>query len=299
MHRNLPRSQLLYPGMVFLALLLFFVPEVQVNWLHSLALSALSPVLKPLAGFSHTSPDPALSMIQLESLPEAEPAKNEPDARYLAQKMVRQQARITQLENELYKLRAHAEPPELPPGIQANIIARRTLWQEPILGLDCGAAEGVRENAGVLFIGVPVGRIIKAGPHASSMALLTHRGVSIAARLVECRVEGLLQGLKDDGGERLCRLTIVGRECSAKIGERVATSGLDGAFPAGLWLGVVAAIKKAGEMRWELAVQPAFNANAIEIVHVLTGNMPEVPWPEAPKERQGSGISGQGSGIRK
>jgi rod shape-determining protein MreC len=118
------------------------------------------------------------------------------------------------------------------------------------------------------------------------MALLTHRGVSVGVRLAECRAEGVLQGTVDTGNERFCRMTIVGRECGAKVGERVATSGLDGSFPAGLWLGVVASVKRAGEMQWELAVQPACNTNTIEFVQVLTGKLPEVPWPEVPQEKR-------------
>jgi rod shape-determining protein MreC len=144
----------------------------------------------------------------------------------------------------------------------------------------------VRLHAGVLHRGAVVGRIVAVGPHAASMALLTHRGLCLAARLVNCRVEGMLQGAKDEGGERLCRMAVVSRDLPVKVGEQVVTSGLDGTFPAGLWLGVVTAIKKAGDVQWELSVRPACNANAIESVQVLTTLQPEVSWPAMPAPRR-------------
>jgi cell shape-determining protein MreC len=134
-----------------------------------------------------------------------------------------------------------------------------------------------------------VGRIISIGPRASTMALLTHRGLSIAARLSDCRAEGVLHGkvaTGDDNAERLCTLAIVGRELNAKPGENVMTSGFDGTFPAGLWLGVVTAAKKTNDMQWEVLVRPACDENAIECVQIITVAPPEVPWPIAPAVRK-------------
>jgi cell shape-determining protein MreC len=117
------------------------------------------------------------------------------------------------------------------------------------------------------------------------MALLTHRGLSVSARLSECRAEGVLHGkaaTNDDNAERLCALAIVGRELNTKVGEHVVTSGFDGTFPAGLLLGVVTATKKSSDMQWEVSVRPACDENAIECVQIITVAPPEVPWPAAP-----------------
>jgi hypothetical protein len=182
-------------------------------------------------------------------------------------------------------------PCSLPAGLGAEVIARKIMWQEPVLALDRGEADGIKLHAGVLCRGAVAGRIISVAPHVCCMALLTHRGMSIAARLVTSRVEGVLQGSaaadRQDacptGGERLCHMAVVGREVYVKPGELVVTSGYDGVFPPGLWLGVAVSAKKSSDVQWEIGVRPACNENAVECVHVLTCATPEAPWPEGTK----------------
>jgi len=309
MRRDYVRSRILYPGLVLLALLLFLVPEAQVESLRAQALSALSPVLR-LFGSAGRNPQPQPALIAVSAAPsdatQAKPAPPPEDHSaaidLLNAECIRLRDRIAQLQNTLPAPSPFNQPHKdgrnaalsLPPGLGADVIARKVLWQEPILGLNRGAADGVTLHAGVLHRGAVVGRIISVGPHASCMALLTHRGMSVAARLAESRVEGVLQGgalppvpvqeVKGEETERLCRMSVVGREVNAKTGEVVVTSGLDGAFPPGLWLGVVAGLKKKGDVQWEIAVRPACNENAVECVHILKVALPEVPWPAMPKK---------------
>lgn len=295
MGRNLPRSQLLLPGLLLLALVLFLVPDEQVNSLRGRALSGLSPLLRPFARFNLPPPGLASAAVPLTPMPvqrsdtpEAAPAAASPASE--SEMYERLKADYVRLWDAYARLQTQLNekglPLPQPQGINANVIARKVLWNESVLALDHGEADGVRPNAGVVHRGAAAGRIVSTGPHASTMALLTHRGMSITARLAECRVDGVMQGAKDDGGgERLCRMALVGRECPAKVGESVVTSGFDGAFPPGLWLGVVTGIKKISDLQWELSVRPACNENAVEMVRVLTCKTLDVPWPAMPKSR--------------
>jgi cell shape-determining protein MreC len=279
MRRPSVRSQLLFPGLLFLALTLFCVPDAHVQALRGRALSLLSPVLQlTSAGRGRMAPQVASIKVNLQ------PAQTEPEENQ-AEEVDRLRGEVARLLDQVKHLQtAQPAPGALrePPGVQADVIARQVLWQEPCLGLNRGEDDGVKLHAGVLHRGVVVGRIVATGPNASSMALLTHRGLCVGARLVDCRVEGVLSGAKDDGSEQLCRLAVVCRDLPAKVGEMVVTSGLDGSFPAGLWLGVVTNIKKITDVQWELTVRPACNPSAIESVHVLTVGQPAVPWPAAP-----------------
>ena len=290
MTRDGERSRIVFPALAFLALLLLAVPESSVDSARARVLSLLNPVLSPFAAWK--APAPRVASIQnLEATSPDKPV--EMPAPNTSAETDYNRARIVQLENELEKLR-RTEPfanlsGKIPPGVDANVIIRKILWQEPILGLDRGEADGLRMNAGVLHRGAVLGRIVGIGPHGASLALLTHRGMSIAARLSDCRVEGVLQGAKaEENGERFCHMAIVAREAAPKVGENVVTSGYDGAFPSGLWMGVVTAVRKTGDFQWELTIRPACNDNAVEIVHVLTGSMPEVPWPAAPGVKRGA-----------
>ena len=286
MARNVARSHLLFPALVLVALILFLVPEAQVNNLRARTLSALTPLLNFCGSAArHPAPEPALitaankTVVEIPKTPAGTPAlASAVDA--LTAELVQKQNEIAKLLSESGARDTHAK---LPPNIAADVIARQILWQEPVLAINRGEADGVHMHAGVLFRGAVLGRVISVGPHAACVALLTHRGMSITARLSDCRVEGLLQGHalapKDESEERLCRMSVVGKELNAKPGENIVTSGYDGMFPPGLWLGAVIDSKKKSDVQWEITVRPACNENVIESVQVLLYSPPEVPWP--------------------
>ncbi len=286
MARSFARSMGLFPALVLIALAMLLLPDITVQRLRGHAISTLSPMLRVCASFRPAqAPVPALitSATQDASAP---PTEN------LAPALDQANATIVRLESELGKFRAAQRrngDARLPTGIAADVIARQVLWQEPLLGIDRGETDGVKLNAGVLFRGAVAGRVVSVGARASCVALVTHRGVSIGARLSDCRVEGILQGAPasaDESAERVCRMVIVAKELNAKVGENVVTSGYDGTFPSGLWLGVVSAINKKSDVQWEVQVRPACTLNAIESVQVLTCAPPEVPWPAAPVKRR-------------
>ena len=306
MRREFVRPHVLYLGLLLLALMLFLVPEAQVESLRARALSTLSPLLT-LAGAAGKNPRPQPAILAV-AVPSPAPVKPELPAPDHTVELDMLRVEYIRLLDENARLRkaipapspfnqgAKDGPSSLPAGLGADVIARQCLWQEPTLGLNRGEADGVKLHAGVLHRGAVVGRIISVGPHASCMALLTHRGMSVAARLLESRVDGVVQGAppsvaspsekgeKAEDAERLCRMAVVGREVNVKIGEAVVTSGYDGTFPPGLWLGVVTGMKKKSDVQWELAVRPACNENAVENVHILTVQLPQVPWPAMPKK---------------
>jgi rod shape-determining protein MreC len=287
MRRNVGRSHIFYLVLLFAALLLFFVPGEHVSALRGRAVSAISPLLDRTRSFSQ--PDNLKPALISVPLPQASaPTVNETErARSDAERIDLLQAEVIRLRHENNRLLAAvpgATPPAMVhPGLHADVISRRVLWQEPILAINRGTAQGVRVHAGVTYRGAVLGRVTDAGANASTIALITHRGMSVGARLLECRQEGVLQGIAaEEGAERLCRLTVVGRECHAKVGEQVVTSGFDGVFPAGLWLGVVTKVSKMADVQWEVLVRPACDESRVESVQVLTVAAPQVPWPEMP-----------------
>ncbi len=284
MRRTISRSQILFFGLVLAALTLFLVPDDHVAGLRTRVLSALSPVMNPLAVRQRNhAPVPALIAVPVPATPQ-QPAKPAPPPENHTERLDELTAANIRLQSELNRLRdAFADRlPHAPDAksIPAGVIARSVLWQEPLLGLNRGEADGIRLHSGVMHRGAVAGRIVATGKNASSMALLTHRGMSIAARLADCRIEGVLQGCKDAvNGEKLCRLAVIAREIDVKVGEQVVTSGFDGAFPPGMWLGNVVSLKKTGDVQWEVAVRPACVDSAIEVVQVLNCKLPDVPWP--------------------
>jgi cell shape-determining protein MreC len=289
MRRKAGRSHILFLTLLFASLLLFLLPDEQVSSLRGRALSAVAPMLNSVRDWkpSQNIRPASLEIPTVPSAPTAAPVENTSQLAQFASEIDRLRAENISLRSDNMRLHSAlpgaGAAPMAHPGLHADVISRRVLWQEPILAINRGSAHGIHVHAGVLHRNAVLGRIADVGPGAATVALTTHRGVSIAARLVDCRQEGVLQGMASvDGSERLCRMQIVGRECLAKEGEQIVTSGFDGAFPAGLWLGTVVKVAKSADIQWEITVRPACDESRVESVQVLTVETPAVPWPEMP-----------------
>lgn len=299
MPRTAKRSRLILLALIALALVFLLLPGSFGLALRSQALSWLRPVLAAFqpglapARMAADAPegigdgrretgDGGRGAVESGSRPQAaDPRLPSFDLR----------AELIRLQEENRRLRAMvgvAVPPaglRLPRGVTAGVMAREVLWQGPVLGLDRGESDGLRTGLGALCRGVAVGRIVSVGPRAACLALITHPGLTVAARLAEARADGVLKGARDSGSEALCRLAIVSADLQARVGEHVVTSGLDGSFPPGCWLGDVVAIEQKGNLEWELAVRPACETTQVEAVYVLTELPSQVPWPKPPAAR--------------
>jgi rod shape-determining protein MreC len=267
-----------------LALAMLCVPESQTHALRGQALSAFAPVF---GAFASARPSTASTRHSAEN--DASAAARDAQLAALEEERDKLKHENVLLREQLRQFNAlqQAMPTAsglAAKGLPARVIARDGFGQEPMLGIDQGAEHGVRQGTGVLYRGAALGRVVSAGPRASCVALLTHRGVTVAARLADCRAEGVLSGMKEAAGadgERLCRMRIVTHDLQAREGENVVTSGLDGSFPAGCLLGTIVRIERAGDMDWTVIVRPACASPDLEAVFVLTLPPADVPWPKA------------------
>jgi cell shape-determining protein MreC len=269
------RSSPVLPILLGAAVLLLLTPERLSNGWRAAALSCLAPLLPNVAHASASKSILPASIVATNGTQAAQPAGQNNG------ELQKANAEIVRLRELLQRAAPAAMSNELD-GLEAPVIVRRALWQEPLLGLGKGSAEGVRLDAGVLHNGAVAGRIVAVAAHASSMALITHHDVAVGARLADARLEGVLHGQRGNDGERLCRLLVVARKAPGKVGEQVLTSGLDGVFPPGLWIGTVVKIRKSENFEWELLVRPAVDESGLESAHVLTVRPPETPWPVKP-----------------
>jgi rod shape-determining protein MreC len=120
----------------------------------------------------------------------------------------------------------------------ARVIARDPLHWFRSLVIDRGRQDGVREGLAVLAPGGVVGRVVEVGRAASRVMLLTDNDSGIAAVVQRSRAEGIVQGGRDQG----CRMNYLRRDVDVVAGDRVVTSGLDGIFPKGIFIGTITEI---------------------------------------------------------
>lgn len=126
--------------------------------------------------------------------------------------------------------------------------------------LNAGTRAGVRKGQAVITGAGLVGRVQEVGLRSSRLLLLSDLNSRIPVLIESSRVRGVVAGTN---GETL-RLVHLPPDSVAEPGDRIVTSGHGGALPAGLPVGVVAAVGEAG-----IEVEPFVDPAKLEIVRVL------------------------------
>lgn len=154
--------------------------------------------------------------------------------------------------------------------ISANVIRRSNALLNPIILIDRGSSDGIREGMGVATANGALGQIIYTTSGTSKVLTLHHVDAGIGAMLQSSRIQGVVSGT----GKGISVMRFISRFDPIVLGEQVVTSGLDGAFPKGVPIGKVSAIKRdASEMFQTIEIVTHVNMNTIEEVIVFL--MPE------------------------
>lgn len=158
-------------------------------------------------------------------------------------------------------------------GVASRVIGHDpSNWTE-VLTIDVGREDGVQAGMPVLDGSGVVGQVVGVGGSSSRVLLLTDHASGIDAIVQGSRTRGVIAG---DGDT--CDLAYVLSDEEVKVGDRVITSGMDGAFPKGMLLGVVSDVeqsnKKSDGMFLNITVKPSVNLSKLEDVFVVTeGNI--------------------------
>lgn len=134
--------------------------------------------------------------------------------------------------------------------------------------IDAGADRGVPKGAVALVPEGMVGRVVQTGERSARVLLLTDLNSRIPARIERTGERAVLAG--DNSQEPILRF--LPQAARARPGDRVVTSGEDGAIPAGLPLGVVAETA-GGEPRVRLFVDDAL----LDVVRIVDYRPPRPP----------------------
>jgi rod shape-determining protein MreC len=178
----------------------------------------------------------------------------------------RQQCRETLLENQRMKDILSLKERDYRYVTAARVIAKSTdQWSNSVI-LDKGMSDGVAKEMIVVTDRGLTGKISDISRSFSHLLLLTDINFSVAARLQESRVEGIVSGT----GFRKCHMKYVPAEEEVKKGAIVITSGLDSLFPPGIPIGYVSDVnKKNVGIFQDIEVLPFVNNIKLEIVAVI------------------------------
>ena len=175
--------------------------------------------------------------------------------------------------------------------VTARVIANSGGGYVRTVMINAGHGAGLARGQAVVTGDGLVGRLTEVGERAARVLLVTDLNSRIPVVLEGAHIAAVLAG---DNSERP-QLIYVGEQGTVKIGDRVVTSGEGGIFPAGIPVGVVAALG-AGAPRVEPYVELSQLGYVLAVDYGLSGALPQpVPAP-ARAVRRGKPVAADETG---
>ena len=161
------------------------------------------------------------------------------DESYLIQKNVNESL-VKEIEELKDQLKLNSTLTEYTP-INATILSRNKSYWFNTLTNDKGKKHGIKKDMAVITSKGLIGKISKVSNLSSEIKLITsddvNYKVSVSIKANDRETYGILNGY--DIENNLIKISGVDRSIKVEKGNVVATSGLGGVFPGGLYIGVV------------------------------------------------------------
>jgi rod shape-determining protein MreC len=140
--------------------------------------------------------------------------------------------------------------------------------------LNKGERDGVTKGMAVVAPPGVVGKIVSTSPNAARVLLLEDPSSGVDALVQRSRARGIVEGSLNGG----CQLKYVKHREDLRVGDLVATSGLDGIFPKGVVVGTIVRLaREEGGLFQTAEIEPAVDFNKLEEVMVVEAPENEVP----------------------
>ena len=175
------------------------------------------------------------------------------------------EARLLAQENAAFRGLLRAQPEPGMTFVSARVVGDSGGPFVRTVLVNSGTQDGVRRGEAVVNGDGLVGRVVEAGTRSSRVLLLTDLNSRVPVVLEQSRLRAILEG---DNSDSLGLAFIANGEV-VQVGDRVATSGHGGIFPAGIPVGAVSAID--GDI---IRVAPLVEFGTVEFVRVLRFDFP-------------------------
>jgi len=159
-------------------------------------------------------------------------------------------------------------------GVTANVIGfDPTSWMKGIV-IDKGSNQGLAKGQSVVDGKGVVGHISSVSGSSARVILMNDHASAVDAIIQRTRARGVVAG----NGSRTTEMNYVLEREDVKIGDRVITSGFDGIFPKGLFVGVVTEVDPPSRKLFRrIEIEPASDLSKLESVLVVTKVSGEIP----------------------
>ena len=145
--------------------------------------------------------------------------------------------------------------------------------------IDKGTSAGVRAGAGVIDENGVVGQVTRVYPYMSEVTLITDRDQAVPVQVERNGARSVLFG---NGTGRSPELRFTSPTADLRVGDRLLTSGLDGAYPPGLAVAeIIDVVRDTGQMFARVVCKPLAGIDHSRFLLVLE---PSAQLPARPEE---------------
>lgn len=150
--------------------------------------------------------------------------------------------------------------------VAAEVIGKDpSAWFKTVI-IDKGSADGLTRGLPVVMPQGIAGQVIEVSNHYSKVMLIIDRNSAVDALVQRSRARGVIKGESTDR----CRLDFALRKNDIRVGDTVVSSGLDGVYPKGLRIGLVAeVIEHDADIFHEVIITPFVDFEKLEEVLVI------------------------------
>ena len=131
--------------------------------------------------------------------------------------------------------------------------------------IDKGSAEGVEVNDAVVNANGLIGRVVLTTKDMAKVQLVPDNNASVGALVERTRRQGVIRG----DGYSGATLNDIPALADVQPGDRVLTAGIDGIYPKGIPIGVVAKSEQGPSLFRNITVRPTVDFSSIEEVIVI------------------------------
>jgi rod shape-determining protein MreC len=190
------------------------------------------------------------------------------------------------LDQENARLRALLKMSERFPG---SAIAAEVLYsgRDPFsqkLVVDKGDVAGVQLGQAVIDEEGVVGQVTRVFPYMAEVTLVTDKDHAVPVKVERSGLRSVMYGA---GTARLPELRFLSPNTNTEIqpGDRLVTSGIDGTYPAGLAVAVVASVEReTGQVFARVTCKPLAGVERDGQVLILSRAAASLPRPDEPAE---------------
>ena len=157
--------------------------------------------------------------------------------------------------------------------VAASVVAKEAGGWFSVFTVNKGARDGVEKDDPVLSDEGLIGRVMEVTDSTSVVLTLIDSRSAVAGLVERTRDNGICHGsLYVYENDEMLRMNYLPEGSELNTGNRVITSGLDGVYPKGLFIGTVRSISResSGDGRY-VVLSPAVDFAHIEEVLIMTG----------------------------